>query len=238
MCEILAKSLFDSYTKINLLDKNTDFGTLTFAENDVCIIAVPSFSGRVPPLATKRLSEITAKNTKAILLCVYGNRAFDDTLLELQDTLNSRGFFQFAAVSAIAEHSIVRQYGQGRPNDNDKKVLSEFGEKIKMEISKNTKTTQLNLPGNYPYKKISSSALNPKANKKCDNCNICVEECPVNAINPKNIAICDENLCIGCMRCISVCPKNARELDENIVMSLSERLKPLCSNAKNNELFI
>lgn len=83
-------------------------------ESDLCLIAVPSFGGRVPEIALSRLREIKGNGASAVLIAVYGNRAIDDTLLELKDTLVPLGFCCIAAVSAVAEHSIMRCYGTGR----------------------------------------------------------------------------------------------------------------------------
>ena len=50
------------------------------------VIAVPSYGGRVPQVAVDRISEIKGNGAKAVLLCVYGNRAYEDTLTELEDS--------------------------------------------------------------------------------------------------------------------------------------------------------
>ena len=58
------------------------------------------------------------------------NRAYEDTLAELYDTVKANNFNVIAAISAVAEHSIVRQIAANRPDEIDKKQLTEFAKKI------------------------------------------------------------------------------------------------------------
>ena len=53
---------------------------------------------------------------------LYGNRDFDDALLEAADLLGERGFDVVAAAGAfIGEHSLTARVGTGRPDDADVK---------------------------------------------------------------------------------------------------------------------
>ena len=52
------------------------------------------------------------------------------TLVQMEDTANAAGFQVIAAISAIAEHSIIHEYAAGRPNAEDCKQLSAFSTKI------------------------------------------------------------------------------------------------------------
>jgi hypothetical protein len=54
-------------------------------------------------------------------VAVFGNRAIDDTLLELQDVLVASGFVCIAGMETVAEHSLMHQFGTGRPDQQDKK---------------------------------------------------------------------------------------------------------------------
>ena len=83
------------------------------------MIAFPVFGGRIPALAAQRLKELEANGAKCAIVVVYGNRAYDDALVELQDLSESCGFRVVAAVGASVEHSIVREYGAGRPDKAD-----------------------------------------------------------------------------------------------------------------------
>ena len=119
----------------DLTDSKTDFSGISLKEEDAALIAVPSYGGRVPETAVKRLSQIKGNGAKAILVCVYGNRAYEDTLAELEDTAKAAGFRITAAVAAVAEHSIARQFAAGRPDSQDQAQLTEFAGKIRKKLS-------------------------------------------------------------------------------------------------------
>ena len=75
-------------------------GAWRLSQNDIAILAVPSYGGRVPRLAAEKMRRIQANQAQCILVCVYGNRAYDDTLAELEDIARSCGFRVVAAVAA------------------------------------------------------------------------------------------------------------------------------------------
>ena len=64
------------------------------------------------------------------LVCVYGNRAYEDTLVEMEDAANHCGFQVVAAIAAVAEHSILSQYASNRPDASDEKQLVNFADQI------------------------------------------------------------------------------------------------------------
>ncbi len=63
-----------------------------------------------------RINKIKGNGAKAVAVVVYGNRDYDDTLLELKNVLEENGFVVGAMVAAIAEHSIARNLAAGRPD--------------------------------------------------------------------------------------------------------------------------
>ena len=90
-------------------------GTPRFSPEDVCLIAVPCFGGRVPEIALERLAQTQGGGARAILLSVYGNRSDEDTLFELKGAAMRAGYVPMAAVRAVAQHSIVPAIAAGRP---------------------------------------------------------------------------------------------------------------------------
>lgn len=81
-------------------------------------------------MALDRFAQINGNRAKCVLVAVYGNRVYESTLVQMEDTANAAGFQVIAAISAVAEHSIIREYAAGRPNAEDCKQLSAFGTKI------------------------------------------------------------------------------------------------------------
>jgi ferredoxin len=223
--------------KIDLSVSDNNYSKYSLSNDDIAIIAMPSFGGLAPQIALERLSKINGNSAKCILVCVYGNRAYDDTLVQMADVAEQCGFHVIAAISAVAEHSIMHQYATGRPNSADYNQLSDFVAKIeeKMKAGNFAKPA---LPGNRPYKKAGRVGLVPKATSGCTECGLCSKQCPVGAINPQFPKKTDVQKCISCMRCVSNCPQHARKVSKLMVFIASCAIKKACSEIKQNELFI
>ena len=235
--DLLTAALDGSFAAVDLTDSGADFSTVAFSTEDVAVIAVPSYGGRVPGVAVQRLSAMKGNGARAVLLCVYGNRAYEDTLAELEDTARQAGFRVIAAVAAIAEHSIVRRYAAGRPDAEDAKKLQAFAGKIREKLSAGDNGVP-QIPGSRPYKKTGSFGLMPKPTKGCTNCGLCAEKCPVQAIDLSDPKHTDKNKCISCMRCVSICPQSARKVSSVMLAAADVALKKVCSERKEGELYI
>ena len=231
---MLAGRLFDSYETIDISRKSEEKKELS--SSDTALIAVPSFSGRCPGLAIENLKMIRGRNTKAIAMIVYGNRAYEDTLIELNDTLVSCGFSVVAGVAALAEHSILRQYASGRPDEEDRKVLEGFAERIKNKLSLEAIGVPV-IPGNRPYKPMGGHPT-PVTTEACTKCGICAAKCPAGAISTIDPTQIDPEKCIGCMRCIKICPVNAKIVPEATLQGLDARIGKLLEGRKEAELFL
>lgn len=229
--DLLAAGIAENWENIDI---SLPFPEIALTAEDVCIVAVPSFGGRVPPLATKRLEAFIGHGAKAVLLCVYGNRAFEDTLVELQDTLKNRGFVCVAAATALAEHSIMHAFAAGRPDQDDARILADFGAAIRDNLAQ--VPAVLTLPGNRPYKEYKVVPMIPLTGENCTRCGLCTAQCPAGAIDDN--AVIDERKCISCMRCTAVCPNGARFLGPEKVAALTERLKNALGGHKENQLFL
>ncbi len=206
-------------------------------KEDTVLVAMPSFGGLAPEVALERLGRIRGNGAACILVCVYGNRAYEDTLVQMEDTAERAGFSVIAAVSAVAEHSIMHQYATGRPNDSDQEKLTGFSKQITEKIQKGDRSKP-SIPGNRPYKKSGGPGLVPKAGKSCTSCGSCARLCPVGAIDPKNPKATNSKKCISCMRCVSICPAKARKVNGPMVSAAALTIKKACSKAKEDELFI
>lgn len=222
--------------QVDLSDPRADFSGVRLSREDVALIAVPSFGGRVPAIAVQRLGEISGNGARCAVVCVYGNRAYEDTLLELSDAAEKSGFRVIAGISAIAEHSIMHEYAAGRPDERDRAELREFARRI-LEKCREDSDTAPQIPGNRPYKKAGGGGLVPKADRRCDGCGRCAEKCPVQAIPRENPRETDGKACVSCMRCVSICPQGARKVNSAMVAVAAMAIKKACSERKENELF-
>lgn len=237
VADCLTGALEGEVTTVDLTDSKRDFHAVSLTKEDVAIISVPSYGGRVPAVAVERLGMVHGNGARAVLVCVYGNRAYEDTLVELEDAAKQAGFQVIAAVAAIAEHSIARQFAAGRPDAKDAAQLSDFAKQIQQKLSA-ADTSEPSIPGNRPYKKAGGAGMVPKATKDCTSCGICAAECPVQAIDKKDPKKVDEKACISCMRCIAVCPQEARKLNPVMLSAASLMLKKVCSERKECEIFL
>lgn len=225
----------NQFENSNSIDISLEIKQYQFNASDFCIVGVPSFAGRVPAIAIERLKSIQGKKTPVLLIVTYGNRAYDDTLLELKETLDNQGFQCIGAMAIVTQHSIVNQYGKGKPTQADWNEIKEYMKTIKERLSSGF--ALLSVPGNSPYKDVRPSAMHPQTSAQCIQCGLCARKCPVQAISIKDSTIVDDKKCISCMRCVTLCPQHAKVCDENLLQSLAERLQPVCSLEKKNEFF-
>ena len=234
---LLTGTLDGEIITVDLTDSKQNFRMVHLTQEDAAVISVPSYGGRVPAVAVERLTKLNGQGARAVLVCVYGNRAYEDTLVELEDAAKQAGFRVIAAVAAVAEHSIVRQFAAGRPDARDAKQLSDFAQQIRAKLSVSD-TSEPAIPGSRPYKKAGGAGMVPKPTKECTKCGVCAAECPVQAIDKENPKKVDEKACISCMRCTSICPHSARKVNPVMLSAASLMLKKVCSERKDCELFL
>lgn len=195
---------------INLADDmKMPFPKLT--SEDIVIIASPVYGGRLPESVASRFMELRGKGAYVIPMVVYGNRDYDDALIELVDITSEDGFNIVGAGAFIGQHSIFPRVAHNRPNETDLKRAVEFATRCKESIL-HEKRGNLEVKGNRPYKKIMNVGLTPKVNKKlCTRCGICALNCPAGAINVDDPTKTINEKCISCGKCINHCPHRARK---------------------------
>ena len=86
---IIGKEIDPQATEIDITDHTRQQNSYELNGEDTLLVAVPVYGGRVPSVAIDRLKRITGHNTPAILVVVYGNRDYDDALLEMSDILSA-----------------------------------------------------------------------------------------------------------------------------------------------------
>lgn len=205
-------------------------------ENEIIIFGIPVFSGRVPEIARKSIEMMRGNNTPAIIACVYGNRDFDDALLELKDVAESNGFYVLSAGAFVAQHSIFPKVAQGRPDCSDLLQAEEFGRKSIQTVGGNTVDKPLKIKGNHPYRAVKPIPLTPKTDDKCNSCKLCYRECPVQAIDADNPKKTDKSKCISCAHCIYVCPQHSKKFGGLLYWFASKKFEK--DNARRKESYL
>ncbi len=104
---------------------------------------MPVYGGRVPVTARERLQKLHGKRTPAVLIVTYGNRAYEDALLELSDILKEQGFILAAAAAVVTEHNIAHIYGADARNEKDKKEMTAFAEAVREKLKSIAGSTKL-----------------------------------------------------------------------------------------------
>lgn len=219
---------------------------LQTSENELLIVAVPVYMGRIPALLVEWLQGIKACNTPSVCIVVYGNRAYEDALLELKDILKKCGCIPMAGAAYIGEHSFSSSEtptAQGRPDKKDLNQAELFGRKIEeklLSVSSVQQFSDINIPGNCPYGGITKlwSVDFIAVSNKCTQCGVCAERCPVGAIHSENSNLIDKERCITCCACIKNCPQNARTIKPGLVKDAAIRLNKLYQERKEPVFFL
>lgn len=201
------------------------------------LAVVPVYGGRVPAVAVQRLKALRGQGGPAIAVVVYGNRAYEDALLELKNTLTESGFCVVAAAAFIAEHSIIRSIGAGRPDAADLAKCVEFGAAVESRLAQEAPAA-VEVPGNAEYRPLPQMPVTPLVTDACGGCGMCARKCPVEAIPLSNPRSTDAARCILCMRCVSICPRKARILPPPMVEAFTARLAAVASEPKQAEIFL
>lgn len=223
--------------QIDLSVADYDYSQHTFQPDDICLIGVPSFGGRAPALALQHFAQMHGNGAAIVLVAVFGNRAYEDTLLELKHTAEAAQFHPIAGITAVAEHSIMHQFGAGRPDKDDTAQLQQFAAQIHQQLPA-LKAGTLHVPGNYPYKEFKVVPITPQTTSACNGCGLCASKCPAQAIRKENPAELNKEICISCMRCVSLCPKQAKQLNQTVLQGMIQKIGPMCETPKQNQLFL
>lgn len=212
-----------------------------FSGQELVVVGVPVYGGRVPALAVERMALIQGQQTPAVIVVTYGNRDYEDALLELKNVLEQRRFVVVGAAAIVTEHSIVHEVGENRPDGQDWKQIDSFVGEVKEKLEKLEDVSQqerVKVKGKYPYRKYSGIPLKPKGNKDCVSCGFCARECPAQAIDPNHPQKTDKSRCISCMRCVTYCPQQARKVNSLLLKFISAKMRKSCSARRENEFSV
>ena len=223
-------------------------GKLEIPENTLTVITVPVYGGKVAPPALERMKDVHASGAPAVLVAVYGNRAYEKALVELDAFASDRGFKVIAGATFIGEHSYSTEkypVAAGRPDERDLAVAADFGKQISDKIASATEPEKLYAVDvrkirrpRQPFFPLFRFLRKVIALRKsgvplprtpwvedeslCTHCGACAKMCPVSAIAKGDELNTDAERCIKCCACVKGCPQKARVYDTPFAVLLSQ----------------
>ncbi|HMM22449.1 MAG TPA: EFR1 family ferrodoxin [Selenomonadales bacterium] len=223
-------------SQINMIDftlpaSRREAAALT--EEDIVIVGVPVYAGRVPNILLKYLRGVAGNGALAVAVVLYGNRNYDDALIELTDILALNGFKVVAGGAFIGEHSFSKVLAQNRPDEKDMAIVKDFADQIYRKITTNNKWEDLFVNGHRPYRSyytpknknnepVDLRKVTPRTRSNCINCKLCVDLCPMGSIDYEDTSKIN-GICIKCCACIKKCPTDSKYfVDENYLRHKQE----------------
>lgn len=200
---------------------------LSFAEGDLVILGTPVYAGRVPNLLTSYISTMKGHGALAVPIVVYGNRAYDDALIELRNLMEEDGFHSIAGGAFIGEHAFGRTLAAGRPDVSDLTIAKGFSDLLHMKLetlSPKALEKPVFVKGNDPigpyFRPLDAAGhwidirkVKPKTTEACIDCKWCAKHCPMGAIDYEEVTQVP-GICIKCNACVKGCPVSAKYFDD------------------------
>lgn len=222
---------------VDLTEKEARDGTYELCPDDLLILGYPVYAGRVPEVLQAPLRRLKGSGTPAVLAAVYGNRDYEDALVEGQDILSGEGFSVIGAGAFIGEHSYSQKVAAGRPDETDILKAQDFGRKLAEKLEQNS-FAEIKIKGNRPYKDpMPDMPFVPKTTEACTDCGICVKKCPMKVIHKENPRLVEPG-CILCSACVKCCPEDAKFLGAEPILKIKAMLESKFIDRKEPELFL
>jgi ferredoxin len=219
----------------------------SFQKGNIVIFGIPVYAGRVPEVLLEYIKTVQGNNALAVAVVIYGNRDYDDALIELSDLLDSQGFSVVATAAFIGEHSYSEIVAQGRPDEGDLTMATQFATRAARKISgdipidrpvvKGTRPYRQLVPRNEKGEKIDLSNIKPQTSSACKMCKKCVDVCPMGSIDRNDVSKID-GVCIRCNACVKACPAAARHFSGNDYLTVKHWLEANCSQRRMPEFFL
>lgn len=223
---------------------------LSFTSDDIVILGTPVYAGRVPNVLLKYIKTIAGNDALTVPVVLFGNRDYDDGLIELRNLLEDDGFHTVAAAAFVGEHSFSTVLAAGRPNADDMKLVDTFSEKVYEKLNSTPESELLSpieVTGESPirpyYKPrdrkgnfIDIRKVLPKINSNCNGCGLCADVCPMGSISHEDVHE-YTGICIKCCACVKRCPQGARYFDDPGFVYHKEELEDMFKRPAKVALF-
>jgi ferredoxin/protein involved in ribonucleotide reduction len=247
MAENMDGSLIVNYIDITL--KEARKKALSFSPEDLVLVGVPVYAGRVPNILLNYLNSLTGNGALAIAVVVYGNRNYDDALIELRDILASRGLTVMAGAAFIGEHAFSETLAANRPDEQDKRIISSFAAQITDKLNTSDTFQTIEVKGHIPYREYyvpknkdgepirDFHRIKPQTSAACLDCKLCAEFCPMGSIPADRVAEI-KGICIKCCACVKKCPVQAKYFTHGDFLKHKHELETEFAPRQEPELFL
>ena len=245
-------------SRLNLPAESVDFSrpavrqeTLGFGEKDLVVFGTPVYAGRVPNVLLPFLRErIVGGGALAVPVVLFGNRNYDDALIELRNILAADGMYPIAAGAFVGEHSFSRVLGANRPNAEDEALMDEFAARV-AELAAGLDAAPVKsvaVRGQEPLRPyytprdragnpINILKVKPKTDlSRCGGCGLCADLCPMGSIDPADVSAV-RGICIKCCACVKGCPTGAKFFDDAGYLYHQHELEAQYARPAENEVF-
>lgn len=212
-----------------------------FAPEELAIVSLPVYGGRIPAFVEPYLRSLQGNGAAACPVVVYGNRAYEDALLELSDILEEDGFVPVGGAVFVAEHSMSGKIAAGRPDGEELAQGKAFGEKLKEKLAQG-KMTRPPVPGTRPYKERKpggGEVMAPVTGENCIVCGVCAKGCPMQIISYEDFkTILAPERCIRCCACVKNCPVGAKRFDSPVFAAMQQKMEETFIGEHHPEFYL
>lgn len=245
-------------SRLNLPAESVDFSrpavrqeTLGFGEKDLVVFGTPVYAGRVPNVLLPFLQErIVGGGALAVPVVLFGNRNYDDALIELRNILAADGMHPIAAGAFVGEHSFSRVLGADRPNAEDEALVDEFAARVaalaagldaapvkSVAVRGQEPLRPYYTPRDRAGNPINILKVKPKTDlSRCGGCGLCADLCPMGSIDPADVSAV-RGICIKCCACVKGCPTGAKFFDDAGYLYHQHELEAQYARPAENEVF-
>ena len=245
-------------SRLNLPAESVDFSrpavrqeTLRFGEKDLVVFGTPVYAGRVPNVLLPFLRErVVGGGALAVPVVLFGNRDYDDALIELRNILAADGMHPIAAGAFVGEHSFSRVLGADRPNAEDEALMDEFAARVaalaagldaapvkSVAVRGQEPLRPYYTPRDRAGNPINILKVKPKTDlSRCGGCGLCADLCPMGSIDPADVSAV-RGICIKCCACVKGCPTGAKFFDDAGYLYHQHELEAQYARPAENEVF-
>lgn len=222
---------------------------LSFTAEDLAVVGCPTYAGRVPNLLMPYLRDkVRGSGTLVVPVVLFGNRNYDDALMELSQLLTANGCTVIAGGAFVGEHSFSTTLGAGRPNAADEAEMDAFAAKIAAKLAAED-TSPVTVGGCDPIRPyytprdrhgnpINILKVKPKTDmEKCGGCGLCAVRCPMGSIDVADVSQV-KGVCIKCCACVKGCPTGAKYFDDAGYLYHKSELEEVYRCPAKNDVFI